>query len=428
MSLALVTLGGVFIILLFAGAPLVVVLGLSSVSYILMAGFPITVLAQRMFTGIDVFLLLAIPLFALAGEVMNSTALTNRLVTFAQALVGRVRGGLAAVNVVSSMLFSGITGSAAADTSAIGSLMIPTMVKSGYSAEFSAAVTAVSSIIGPIIPPSIVFIMYGMLANVSVVELFVAGIVPGLIMGLSHLLTAVLVSTVRRYETGTPTSFSRICRTGKGALPALTVPIIIIGGIIFGIFTPTEAGAVAVFYAVIAGGVLNRGVDMPGLVRSGTTIAFQLADILLIIAASNVLAWILTIERIPLLVAGYMTEITSDPILILILVNAILLIVGMFLDTFPAMIILTPILLPIVKSVGMDPVHFGVVMSLNLMIGAVTPPVGILLYIACRIGNSDIVGTLKEAVPFIIASILVLALICFVPELTMYPVSLFRGG
>lgn len=417
----------VFVALMASRQPLVVAIGLPGVIYLLARGMPLSLVSQRMFTGIDVYLLLAIPLFALAGDLMNSGKLTDRLVDFAKALIGRVHGGLAGVTVLTSMFFSGITGSGAADASATGSLLIPMMKKAGYPASFAAALTAIAAIVGPIIPPSIVFIMYGALSRTSVSDLFVAGIVPGILMSVAHLVTALVISRRRGYEAGEPTSLTKIARTGAGALPALAIPATMVGGIIFGIVTPTEAGAVAVLLAVILGTLVYKALTFSAAVTSGYRVGLEIADTMLIIGVSNLLAWILTIEKVPVHLAGAVLSVSDSPFVVLLLINLILLVVGMFLDTFPALIILTSILLPLAGSVGVDPIHFGVIISLNLMIGAVTPPVGILLFIANRIADANLLKTLRELVPFLAASLVVLMLVTYLPFLTSGVVALVRG-
>ncbi|MBB6011932.1 tripartite ATP-independent transporter DctM subunit [Aquamicrobium lusatiense] len=424
MSLSLIVLGALFVLLLFRNVPLIVAIGLPCVVYILMEGLPISLFAQRLFTGIDIFLLLAIPLFAFAGEIMNQATLTDRLVAFAQSLVGRLRGGLAAVNVLSSMFFSGITGSGAADVSATGSLLIPMMKRAGYSAEFSAALTAISAIIGPIIPPSIVLIMYGSLSGTSVASLFMAGIVPGLLMSCAHFAMAVTLSYRRGYPAGEATSIRRIAETGISALPALTVPAIIMGAIVFGITTPTEASALAVLLAIVLGSLVYKTLTWSKLSSSAFRVGSEMADTMLIIGVSNLLAWILAVERVPVILADAVLGITTDPVFVLLLINLILLIVGMFLDTFPALIILTSVLLPLAQSVGVDPIHFGIIISLNLMIGAVTPPVGILLFISTRIARANVLATVKETLPFIGVSLIVQLIVTFTPAISSGVASL----
>lgn len=424
MSLSLIVLGALFVLLLFRNVPLIVAIGLPCVVYILIEGLPISLFAQRLFTGIDIFLLLAIPLFAFAGEIMNQATLTDRLVAFAQSLVGRLRGGLAAVNVLSSMFFSGITGSGAADVSATGSLLIPMMKRAGYSAEFSAALTAISAIIGPIIPPSIVLIMYGSLSGTSVASLFMAGIVPGLLMSCAHFAMAVTLSYRRGYPAGEATSIRRIAETGVSALPALTVPAIIMGAIVFGITTPTEASALAVLLAIVLGSLVYKTLTWSKFSSSAFRVGSEMADTMLIIGVSNLLAWILAVERVPVMLADAVLGITTDPVFVLLLINLILLIVGMFLDTFPALIILTSVLLPLAQSVDVDPIHFGIIISLNLMIGAVTPPVGILLFISTRIARANVVATVKETLPFIGVSLIVQLIVTFTPAISSGVASL----
>ncbi len=426
MSLALAILAISFFVLLFLGAPVFVVLGLSSALYLVIEGLPLELVPQRFFTGIDIFLLLAIPLFMLAGEVMNAGHLTDRLVEFSQAVVGKIRGGLAMVNVLTSMFFAGITGSAVADASAIGSMMIPMMSKQGYPKAFSVAVTAASSIIGPIIPPSIVFIMYGVLASTSIIDLFLAGIVPGILLGLSQMAVIQLMAKRRDFAAGSPTSFSKIIHTGIRAIPAMILPFIILGGILGGVFTPTEAGAVAVLYGVILAGLVYRKLNAPTVLRIGLNVGRNLGELLLIIGASNLLAWILAAEQVPQRIAEGMLFISTEPVVLLLLINLVLFIVGMFLDTFPALIILTPVLLPIAEAIGVDRLHLGVIMVLNLMVGTVTPPVGVCLFIACNIGKVEVEAAIREILPFILASMFVVLLITFVPELATTVPRLFR--
>ena len=426
MSLALAILAISFFVLLFLGAPVFVVLGLPSALYLVIEGLPLELVPQRFFTGIDIFLLLAIPLFMLAGAVMNAGHLTDRLVEFSQAVIGKVRGGLAMVNVLTSMFFAGITGSAVADASAIGSMMIPMMSKQGYPKAFSVAVTAASSIIGPIIPPSIVFIMYGVLASTSIIDLFLAGIVPGILLGLSQMAVIQLMAKRRDFAAGSPTSFSKIIHTGIRAIPAMILPFIILGGILGGVFTPTEAGAVAVLYGVILAGLVYRKLTAPTVVRIGLNVGRNLGELLLIIGASNLLAWILAAEQVPQRIAEGMLFISTEPVVLLLLINLVLFIVGMFLDTFPALIILTPVLLPIAEGIGVDRLHLGVIMVLNLMVGTVTPPVGVCLFIACNIGKVEVEAAIREILPFILASMFVVLLITFVPELATTVPRLFR--
>jgi len=417
MSIMLIILLLVFFALLALRLPVFLSLALPSAIYFIVEGLPVSLLAQRMFTGIDIFVLLAIPLFSLTGQIMNAVGLARHLLDFAQALVGWMRGGLAAMNVLTSMFFSGITGSAAADASVTGSMLIPMMKRGGYSAEFSAAITAMTAIVGPIIPPSIVFIMYATLSNTSVSALFAAGIMPGILMSGAHLATALLISRARGYQPGRPTSVRLIGKTGLMALPAMAVPAIIVMGILGGIVTPTEAGAVAVVAAVILG-LARKTLKLSSMTTCGYAVGRETADIMLIIGASNVVAWILTVEGVPRELSALLLGVSENPVVVLIMVNLLILAVGMILDTFPALIILTAILLPVTRSIGIDPVHFGVIISLNLMIGAVTPPIGILLYIAMRIAKASFLGTLRETVPFLIASVMVLMIVSFVPALS----------
>lgn len=405
--------------LLLAGAPVAVALGLAAITYFLIEGVPIEILPQTMFAGMDQFVLLAIPLFIIAGEVLNVGGMTGRLTDFASALVGRVRGGLAGVNVGTSMLFAGISGSAAADASAVGSVMIPMMDKAKYPRPFSVAVTAMSAIIGPIIPPSIVFIMYGVLAQASVVDLFLAGVVPGVLLGSAQLVTVLHISRRRGFPPGKATSMARVLKTGRHAAVAMGLPIIVIGGLLAGVFTATESAAMAVLYGVVVAGLGYRALRIRALgdlcVRAGVAVG----DILIIIAASNALAWVLVREQVPQNLADAITAFTTSTIIFLLLVNLVTLVAGMFLDTFPALIVLTPILLPVAVEFGVDPIHLGVILTVNLMLGAVTPPVGIVLFIAAGVGRTKVEKVLPEMVPIFLVSLLVLGIVTYVPVISL---------
>lgn len=406
-------------VLLFAGAPVAVALGLPSVAYLVLEGFPLEVLPQRMFSGMNVFVLLAIPLFIAAGEVLNVGGMTHRLADFAGAIVGRTRGGLAAVNVGTSMMFAGISGSAAADASAVGSVMIPMMDDDGYPRPFSVAVTAASAIIGPIIPPSIVFIMYGVLSGTSIVELFTAGLVPGILLGTTQIAVILLVSRRKGYAPGQPTSLRRLVRSGRRAALAVGLPAVVLGGLLLGVFTATESAAVAVFYGLIVAGVVYRTLTLRATGQLSVRVGRTVGDIMLIIAASNVLAWILVRENVPVRLADFLTSVTTNALVLLLLINVIVLITGMFLDTFPALIILTPVLLPVATTLGIDPLHLGVVLVVNLMIGAITPPIGIVLFVASAVGRTKVQEVIPRLALLFVASLAVLVLVTAVPSISM---------
>lgn len=400
-----------FVFFLAIGVPIAFVLGLTPlVTMIVQGGTPLILVAQRIFTGMDNTVLMAIPFFILAGNIMSHGGMTHQLVTFCKVLVGWLRGGLAYINVVISMIFAGITGAAVADTSAIGSILIPAMQREGYDTDFSAAVTATSSTIGPVIPPSIPFIIYGVLGEVSIASLFLAGLVPGILLGLFMMAVVAIYAHKRKYpKEKLPTLKAALSSFYEAAL-VLIMPLIILGGILTGIFTPTESACIAVFYALFIGLVVHRDIkirDLPKiLIETGVTSSL----VMLVIGMASIFAWVLASEQVPQMVTEAMLSITQNKILILLLMNIALLIIGTFMETAASLIILTPVLLPLMISIGVDPLHFGVILVLNLVIGLTTPPVGVCLFIACSIANTRLERVSRAIVPFLLSSIAVLLL------------------
>ena len=398
-----------FVFFLAIGVPIAFVLGLTPlVTMIVQGGTPLILIAQRIFTGMDNTVLMAIPFFILAGNIMSHGGMTHQLVTFCKVLVGWLRGGLAYINVVISMIFAGITGAAVADTSAIGSILIPAMQREGYDTDFSAAVTATSSTIGPVIPPSIPFIIYGVLGEVSIASLFLAGLVPGILLGLFMMAVVAIYAHKRKYpKEKLPTLKAALSSFYEAAL-VLIMPLIILGGILTGIFTPTESACIAVFYALFIGLVVHRDIklkDLPKiLIDTGVTSSL----VMLVIGMASIFAWVLASEQVPQMVTEAMLSITQNKILILLLMNIALLIIGTFMETAASLIILTPVLLPLMISIGVDPLHFGVILVLNLVIGLTTPPVGVCLFIACSIANTRLERVSRAIVPFLLSSIAVL--------------------
>jgi tripartite ATP-independent transporter DctM subunit len=410
-----------FAVLLLVGAPIAFALSIASFAFLSVWGaISFDVIPQRMFGGIDSFPLMAIPFFILAGELMNSTGITVRLVRFASLLIGRVPGGLAQTNVVASILFAGLTGAGVADTSAIGSILIPAMVSEGYEADYSAAVTASSSVIGPIIPPSIVMVIYGSTVGLSIGALFAAGFIPGLLIGLSLMVLcyyySVKLNHPRRLEKVTPREFFQ---GFKDAFVALLMPLIIIGGILGGIFTPTEAAAVAVGYSLFAGFFIFRTLTIQNTIAAMAKTAQTSSVVLLIIASAAVFGWGMTIERIPQTIAAFLLSLTSNTYIMLFMINIFLLIMGMFMETGANVIILAPILAPIAVQMGIHPLHFAIVMIVNLNIGLATPPLGVCLFIACTIAGISLEKLSKAIAPFILAEIVVLMLITYIPTLVL---------
>lgn len=415
-----------FILLIFLGVPVAFSLGLSSLVYLIIAEIPLTIIPQKMFAGLNSFVLLCIPGFILAGNLMNAGGITERIIQFANNVFGHIRGGLGLANVGSSMGFAGISGTALADTASIGSVMIPAMKKEGYGAGFSAAVTASSSTVGPIIPPSLPMIIVGTLASVSIGDLFLAGALPGLLLGVGLMIPTYIISVKRNYPKGTRKSLKEIWTSFTGAFWALFMTVIILWGILGGYFTPTEASIIAALYALVIGIFVYKELPIrkiPSIMLSTMTTT---ASIMLLVGFANLFGWIMVSEQIPQMVADAILGISSNPIVVILLINLLLLFVGTFMETIAALVILFPVLMPVASSVGMDPVQFGVMMVLNLVIGLVTPPVGVCLFVASQIGKVPIGKTARELVPFLGVSLIVLMLVAFVPQVSLFLPSLFE--
>ncbi len=415
-----------FIALIFLGVPVAFSLGLASFIYLMLAGIPLNIIPQRMFGGLNSFVLLCIPGFILAGNLMNAGGITGRIIQFANDLFGHIRGGLGLANVGASMGFAGISGTALADTASIGSILIPAMKKEGYGAGFSAAVTASSSTVGPIIPPSLPMIIVGTLASLSIGDLFLAGALPGILLGVGLMIPVYIISVKRNYPKGERQPIKAIWKSFTGAFWALLMTFIILYGILGGFFTPTEASIIAVLYAFVIGIFVYKELPVkkiPEIMLSSMTAT---ASIMLLVGFANLFGWIMVREQIPQLVAESILGISTNAIIVILLINLLLLFVGTFMETIAALVILFPVLLPVALTVGMDPIQFGVMMVLNLVIGLVTPPVGVCLFVASQIGKVSIGKTARELLPFLGVSLVVLMLVAFVPQITLFLPSLFE--
>lgn len=419
-------IASIFTILLALGIPIAFVLGISSVLYLWKTQMPLVLISQRVFVGLDNFLLLAVPLFILAGKLMNASGITRRLVDFFYILIGHIRGGLAYVNIIASIFFAGITGAGAADTAAIGSIMIPAMKKEGYSSEYSGAVTAISSTIGPTIPPSIAMVVYGAMAEASIAKLFLAGFIPGLLLGFAQLLVAAYFARRQNFPVRQKILSVRTVTAGfLNTILAILMPLILLGGILSGVFTPTEAAGVAVFYALIVGFFIYRELKISNFLQILHETSVLAGTILIILAMAHLFGWILAAETVPEIVAKGMTSVTRNPVLILLLINILLLFTGTVMETLAAIILLTPILLPLAQSIGIDPIHFGIIMVVNLNIGLATPPLGVCLIVASPIAETPLEKIALSTVPFLVASIGVLFVITYVPQVVMLVPNLF---
>lgn len=407
-----------FISFMVMGMPIAFSLGVSSMFYLYTNGMSLTLIAQKMTVSLDSFVFIALPLFILCGELMNTGGLTRRLVNFARVLVGRFRGGLAHVNVVVSMLFGGVNGLATADTVAIGSVMIPAMKEEGYTTEFSTAITVASSTIGAIIPPSILMIIFGSVTNVSIGKLFLGGLFPGVVLGLSQMLYVFFLGRSKKHTAEIPDGVILDKATAwkyfRDGLPTVLLPLVIIGGISSGIVTATESAALAVVIAVILG-LCSKELKLKDLPKIFWRSAKNVGSVMIILSASTIFAYILTQEKIPQMVVNMLLGITGNRYIILLILNVFMLFVGTFMDPTPACTILAPILLPVLTNLGMDPVHVGVFMCFNLIMGLITPPVGSCIYLASGISKLSVEKISMAMIPFFVINFTILMLVTYVP-------------
>lgn len=411
-----------FTVLMLLGMPIAFVMGFSSLITIFYMGISPLVIFQQMSSSMNVFALMAIPFFIYAGELMMRGTIAERLIQLAAALIGHARGGLGLVNVMSSTLFGGISGSAVADASAVGGIMIPQMVKRGYDVDYAVNVTVMSAIIALLIPPSHNMIIYSISAggSISIADLFTAGILPGLLLALALMITAYIVALKRGYPAETFPGFAMLGRIFIVAIPGLLLVGVIMGGVRSGVFTATESSMIAAIYALLVTLLVYRSMSWEDFVKATLGAVRTTALVLLVIGTAGAFGWLMALLQVPAVTIEFMRHISNNPFVIFFMINIVLLFLGTFMDMAPLIIISTPIFLPVVKAYGMDPVHFGIIMILNQGIGLITPPVGSVLFVGCAIGKISIMNSMRTIWPFFLASLIVLAIITYVPEVSLF--------
>jgi len=426
--MAYTILFGVFTLLMFIGTPIAFCLGIASFATVLYLGLPPVVVFQQLNSGMNIFAMMAIPFFIFAGDLMVRGGIANRLIQFAAGLVGHLRGGLGQVNIVASTLFGGISGSAVADASAVGGLMIPQMAKRGYDRDYAVNITVNAAIIALMVPPSHNMILYSIAAggNVSVADLFTAGIIPGLLLALSLMVTAYIVARRRGYPAEPFPGFSKVFYYLLASFPGIVLIGIIFGGVRSGVFTATESSCIAVLYAFLVAMLVYRELDWTGFVEAVMGAVRTTAMVLLVIGMAASFGWLMAFLQVQALMISAISAISENPIIVLLVINIILLFLGTFMDMAPMVIICTPVLLPVVKAFGIDPVHFGVVMILNAGIGLNTPPVGTVLFVGCAVGGISIREAMRTIWPFFGASIAVLMAVTYIPALSLWLPSVFK--
>ena len=421
----LIILFGVFIILLSLGVPVAFCLGLSSLAALYYLDIPLVVAFQRMASGMNVFALMAIPFFIYAGELMNQSGIAERLVRFAHSLLGRLRGGLGLVTVMSSTMFGAVSGSAVASASAMGSTLVPIMKRDGYDADYAVNVTVTASTTGLLIPPSHNMIIYSIAAggSVPIISLFLAGIFPGLLLSLLLMFVAYAYAIKRGYPAGEFSRLGIILINFAAAMPGLISALIIVGGILGGVFTATESSVIAVLYTLVVASIVYRSLSWQRFLVATINAVKTTSMVLLIIGTASAFGWLLALMEVPLILSGLLLSISENPLLILLIINVILLFLGTFMDMSPLIVITTPIFLPVALGLGMDPVQFGIMLILNLGTGLVTPPIGSVLFVGCAVGGIKVEDSVKSIWPFYFAFLIVLLSVTYVPELSLFLVN-----
>ena len=413
------------IALIIVGMPVAFALLISSLVYLLAEGVNLSMLAQSLVRGVDSFTLLAVPFFLLVGELMNSGGITNRIIDMARVLVGHFKGGLAQVNNVASLLFSGISGSATADTVALGSVLIPAMEKEGYDKKFAAAITAASSIVGPIIPPSVTLILFGVVTAQPIGPLLIAGLIPGVLITASLMVYTYFISKKRDYPSYPRATFRQARKTFSSGIPALLLPVIIIVGTVSGVFTPTESAAIAALYGIIVTFFYYKNVNVRSFASILMKTSYESAKILFIIAAATIFAWVVTKSRVSDILGDFLFSFTTNQTVIMTIIVIFLFIIGLFMLPSEAIVVFAPILTPIVMDAGIDPIHFGVLMVLTLTIGGATPPVGMMLYIVADIAKLSFTKLVREMLPLYVPLIVTVLLTAYIPYLSLVFVKMF---
>jgi len=424
--LEVIILFGVLILLIFIGVPIAFSMGITGVVVLLIEGVPLDLVPQRMFSGLSSFTLVAVPLFIFVGELMNTGGITTRIFNFCRVLVGHIKGGLAHVNVLASIIFAGMSGSALSDAYGLGITEIKIMKEAGFDIEFSAAVTGASSVIGPIIPPSIPMVIYAVISEQSVGRLFLGGIVPGLLMGLSLMVLIYIISSKRKYPIEKKRSFKEALYAAKNAFPSLMTPVILLGGIVLGIVTPTEGAAITVLYAILLGIFIHRELKLRNLYEIMLRTVKNSASVLIIISSASVITWFVTISSLP----NYLSNIlllTNNKFVVLLLINIFLLVLGCFLEGVSIILIVVPLLLPTIMAFNINPIHFGVVLVLNVMLGALTPPFGLCLFAIAKVSELPIIRVAKAISIFLIPLLFVLLLITYFPDVVLFFPNIIMG-